>query len=229
MKKIYGMIHLSDVMPLERSLDEIKIFEDAGVHGIIVENYHGSTKDVINTLSKLNTNLEVGVNILPNEYDQSFQIAYDYGCSFIQMDFISGKYSSGRNYPSKELDVESYLEYRFRFPNVKVFGGVWPKYYQPVIGSSLEEDIRQGMKLCDAIVVTGSGTGKETPLDKIKNFRTILGNFPLIIGAGLTPDNISQMQYAQGAIVGSYFKPNGLTTSKVSKVLVDEFMKSLSS
>lgn len=80
------------------------------------------------------------------------------------------------------------------------------------------------MNLCDAVVVTGAGTGKETPLDKIKAFRKILGDFPLIIGAGLTADNIEQMQYADGAIVGSYFKPSGVTTAKVDRLLVKEFM-----
>ena len=55
----------------------------------------------------------------------------------------------------------------------------------------------------------------------------MIGDFPLIIGAGLTSDNISQIQYADGAIVGSYFKPGGSTTAKVNKDLVEKFMKSL--
>ena len=91
----------------------------------------------------------------------------------------------------------------------------------------MEEDLKMGMKLCDAIVVTGQGTGKETPLDKIKYFRSVIGNFPLIIGAGLTADNINQMEWVDGAIVGSYFKPGGATTAKVDRELVKKFMSKL--
>ena len=221
-KSIIGMIHLSSIIPVERALEEVKIYEDCGLQGIIVENYHGSTQDVIETLRRLKTNLDVGVNILPNEYNQALQIASDYGAKFIQLDFVSGKYER-----SKQLDIQDYMFYRNKYSNITVMGGVWPKYYSPVKGSNLDDDLKEAMSLCDSIVVTGSGTGKETPLDKIKYFRNVIGDFPLIIGAGLTSDNISQIEYADGAIVGSYFKPGGATTAKVSKDLVEKFMKSL--
>jgi hypothetical protein len=103
-----------------------------------------------------------------------------------------------------------------------------PKYYEPIAGSSLEDDLNNGKLLCDAIVVTGKGTGKSTPLDKIIKFREVLKDFPLIIGAGLNIDNVSeQMKYADGAIVGSAFKPNGDTTKFVDSRLVNKFMKSI--
>jgi predicted TIM-barrel enzyme len=44
-KSIIGMIHLSSIIPVERAIEEVKIYEDCGLQGIIVENYHGSTQD----------------------------------------------------------------------------------------------------------------------------------------------------------------------------------------
>jgi len=221
-KSIFGMIHLASVVPVERAIEEIKIYEEEGLQGIIVENYHGGVNDIIDTLESIDTKMDIGVNVLPNEYEKAFEIAHKYGGKFIQLDFISGRYERDR-----AIDVDDYLSYRNRYPNIKVLGGVWPKYYTPVKGSNLEEDLKMGMKLCDAIVVTGQGTGKETPLDKIKYFRSVIGNFPLIIGAGLTADNINQMEWVDGAIVGSYFKPGGATTAKVDRELVKKFMSKL--
>ncbi len=137
------------------------------------------------------------------------------------MDYISGRYEK-----NTYLDVDHYMSYRNKYPNVSVLGGVWPKYYRPVEGSDLKEDLTKAKMLCDAIVVTGSGTGMETPIDKIKTFREIVSDFPLIIGAGVTSDNIENLEVADGAIIGSYFK-NGNTTSKVDRELVKLFMNKL--
>ena len=46
------------------------------------------------------------------------------------------------------------------------------------------------MTRCDAIVVTQDATGQETPMEKINEFRKIIGDFPLVIGAGMTADNL---------------------------------------
>ena len=44
-------------------------------------------------------------------------------------------------------------------------------------------------------------------MDKIIEFRKGLGDFPLIVAAGVTADNIEkQFVYADAAIIGSYFK-----------------------
>ncbi len=220
-KSIFGMIHLYGTSPVERALEEIQIYQEEGLQGVIVENYHGSTDDVITVLRNLkDVKIEIGINILPNEYELAFELAEQYG-SFIQMDYISGRYEK-----NTYLDVDHYMSYRNKYPNVSVLGGVWPKYYRPVEGSDLKEDLTKAKMLCDAIVVTGSGTGMETPIDKIKTFREIVSDFPLIIGAGVTSDNIENLEVADGSIIGSYFK-NGNTTSKVDRELVKLFMNKL--
>ena len=82
------------------------------------------------------------------------------------------------------------------------------------------------MERCDAIVVTGAGTGISTDLDKIKNFRAILGDFPLIVGAGMTAETAQeQLTFSDGAIVGSYFKEFGEAEYPVDETRVKEFMR----
>ena len=227
-KEILGMIHLSGGAPIERAIDEIKIYERQGLYGVIIENYHGSVNDIIYTLKNLpKTSLKIGINILPNEVVLAFDVAKEYNVDFIQFDYISGVYGNG-----KQLDIAEYTNASISSPNTFVMGGVWPKYYSPIKGSHLYTDLKEANMIADAVVVTGAGTGKETPLDKIMNFDEFLSLLknkkPLIIGAGLTKDNVKeQMAYADGAIVGSAFKPNGNTMKMVDEDLVKEFMDEL--
>lgn len=234
-KPIFGMIHLSGsdaITKIERALAEIDIYINESVDGIIVENYHGSIDDVEQVLKELkNFRGYLGINILPNDYETAFQLADQYNADFIQLDYIAGKYK-----PDIAIDYDNYIRaLTIAKGSVKVLGGVWPKYYRPIDGSDLKDDIEEALSFCDGIVVTGSGTGKETPLDKIKLFREYINNndnryvigkkIPLIIGAGLDASNVAeQLPFADGAIVGSCFKPYKRTNEIIKQDLVREFM-----
>lgn len=223
------MIHLAGSDPVGRALEEIQIFEGEGLTGIIVENYHGSVLNVIDVVDAIgSTKLKIGINILPNEIDTAFSIARDFKIDFIQFDYVAGRYLSANGVI--ELDDDTYKSLRGEMPHVKIMGGVHPKYYTPIKGSDLNVDINQGIKLCDAIVVTGKKTGSETPLDKIKEFRELCGGFPLIVGAGVDKYNVvEQLAIADGAIVGSCFKPYKDTNKPVDAYLVNEFMEKVRS
>jgi predicted TIM-barrel enzyme len=230
-KPILGMIHLSGSNDKDiclRALHEIQILDEEGVDGVIIENYHGNIDNVVAVLQMTfaqiaygrRNEFAIGVNILPNDYEKAIDLCNKYQADFIQLDYISGNYTNG-----EPLNSEHYLSIISKYPTIQILGGVWPKYYSPVKGSILRDDIEQGMTLADAIVVTGQGTGKETPLDKIKEFKTILAGHPLIIGAGLDASNVAeQLPFADGAIVGSCFKPYKRTLEMIDKNLVREFM-----
>ncbi|HLC31918.1 MAG TPA: BtpA/SgcQ family protein, partial [Candidatus Nanoarchaeia archaeon] len=59
-----------------------------------------------------------------------------------------------------------------------------------------------------------------------RQYKSLLGQFPLIVGAGVTASNAyEQLSIADGAIVGSYFKSEGDTQSPVKRHKVRELMK----
>ena len=219
---IFGMIHLAGQNPVKRALEELTLFEEEGVDGAIIENYHGSVEDVIATLqetSKRKSNIVLGVNVLPNEFHQSLALAKRYGADFVQLDQVAGTYRYG------QLDFKHYEKVKSQHPEIIVLGGVWPKYYHPIEGSNLEKDLRIGMQRAEAIVVTGAGTGKETPFDKIKRFREIIGEHPLVVGAGLTPENAyEQLCISNGAIVGTTLKLDDNTYNPMDRQRVRDFM-----
>lgn len=220
---IISMIHLAGKNPVSQTLEEVSLLADEGLDGVIVENYHGTIDNVQGALEALATkryNMAIGVNILPNDFAAAFTLARLYNANFIQLDFVAGKYQQG-----PRLNKNSYDDFKSQKPNMIVLGGVWPKYYTPILGSKLEDDLKEGMQKAEAIVVTGEGTGIETPIEKVKEFRRILGIHPLIIGAGLSPQNArEQLLIADGAIVGSYFKEDNRTENPLNPKRIRELM-----
>ncbi len=216
-KLLIGMVHLAGDNQKEkitRALEKIKIYEKEGLDAAIVEDYHGTVYDVYSTLEDLagkNYEIIIGVNVLSAPY-VSFALASKYNLKFVQFDTIQA--SPGEPSNTKRFNDELYSGLREKNKNVCVLGGVRFKYIPPT-GKSLEEDIKNGMYKADAIVTTGEGTGIETPTDKLKSFRETMGGFPLIVGAGVNEKNIiEQMEFVDGAIIGSYFK-NQITWGKV--------------
>lgn len=232
-KKIYGMIHLAGPDTLQKAIDEIKILEEEGLYGIIVENYHGSIEDVVDVLNYLKDNptkLVVGINILPNEYDTAFDLCVKYPfIKAIQLDYVSGEYVNTPKVNSQEILSKMFNKGLY---DMQILGGIWPKYYTPIEGSNLRGDILSSLDLITGLVVTGEGTGKETPIYKINSFKEILDsdyygqNKDLIVGAGLNVDNVEeQLKIADGGIVGSAFKPRGRTNQMIDRDLVRAFME----
>ena len=225
-KPILAMLHLKgddaqDV--LERAKREIELYRENGVDAVIVESYYGNYYDmerVLAYLQKADLDLIYGVNCL-NVDPMGFELARRYNAAFVQLDSVAG-HLKVRDDPAfhefMKLNRETYKGY--------VLGGVRFKYQPYLSGRSLEEDLQIAMTRCDAIVVTQDATGQETSMEKIKEFRSIIGDFPLIIGAGVTAENCAeQFQVGDGAIVGSYFKDTYKDSGDVDgshvKALVD--------
>ena len=217
-KPIIGMIHLAGkdkADRMRRALYELDLYEKEGVDGAIIEDYHGSVEDVYDVLKESNTKgfkIIRGVNVLSDPYS-SFSLAQEFGARFVQFDSVQ----------SGHIDSRKYDRLRNQYKDIVVLGGVRFKYTSST-GDSLEEEIKDGRNRWDAVVTTGDGTGIETPLQKLKDFKSILEKFPFIVGAGVTKENVyQQLMIADGAIIGSYFK-NSYTMNKIDRERVRSLM-----
>ena len=240
-KPILGMLHLGGGKQdeiRERARREISCFYENEVDGILVEDYFGTPEDVewaLDELSRNHPDRLYGVNLL-GDPERAFSLAIRYGAAFLQLDSVCGHLRPGthmRGHDRPNLarrtcdgDFEKRLEeLRAQFP-VFLLGGVRFKYQPVRSGRSEAEDLRIGRERCDAVVVTGAGTGVDTGLEKIRRFRESLGDFPLFVGAGMTAENCAaQLAVADGAIVGTWFKEGGRTESPVDPERVRQFMR----
>ncbi len=224
-KPIIGMIHLkgSDRLKvLKRAIMEINLYIENEIDAIIVENYFGDTYDVEQVLKELYQNKKeiiYGVNIL-GDYVKAFDLANKYKADFIQVDSIVGHLNK------TEDEIFDNKIKKLKINSVSfLIGGVRFKYQPYLSKRTLKDDLIIGKNRCEAIVVSGEGTGIETELMKIKKFRKIVGDFPLIIGAGLTANNCEeQLEIADAGIVGSYLKTNYKDYGEVSIKNTREFM-----
>ena len=224
-KPIMAMLHLKgdnrdDI--LSRAAREADIYAAGGVDAMIVEDYYGDSTDVERVLAVLareRPHYIIGVNVLDN-FAKSYALAAQYGAKFMQVDSICGHLTRA-NESAYFAMIDSYR----RGGSVAVIGGVRFKYQPYLSGRSLAHDLALGRQYCDAIAVTGSGTGIDTDMQKIHEFRAILGDFPLVIGAGMTVAQVAdKLAVADAAIVGSTFKDTRKDSGEVSAAHVQEFM-----
>ena len=224
-KPVMGMLHLNgdtEIEVIRRANEEARIMTENGVDAVIVENYFGTPEYVRAVLRDFQSNkvqFVYGVNLLDDD-EANFKAAIQYGAAFLQLDSVAGHLA-----PEDDPAFGRFMKtWRDAYEGC-VIGGVRFKYQPYLSGRSLEEDLIIGMGRCDAIAVTGLGTGMPTEISKIKEFRDIVGDFPLLVTAGVTPESCpAQFALADGAIVGSYFKDSHTAAGNVCKSHVRELM-----
>ena len=224
-KPLIGMIHTGSMQGkdmLETAKREIEIYLKYGIYPLI-ENYFGTSSDcekVLTWLHESHPNAVYGVNTLGDSYE-AFRLAKAYGAKFIQIDSVCGHLE-----PDRDEEYADELKALRKKCDVVLLGGVRFKYQPILSGRSLKEDLLLGMERCDAIVCTGEGTGIPTPIGKVKEFKSVLNNFPVIVGAGVTIDTVEEtFRLADGAIVGSWVKDNHDAHNPVNEQYVEMMSK----
>lgn len=224
-KPIIAMLHLKgdgrqDV--LERFKRELDIYLRCDVDAVIVETYYGNYDNMIDALEYLASQyikIPYGINCLNIDH-MGFYLAKKYKADFVQIDSVVGHVK-----PRDEATLQAFFDLERSEYDGCLIGGVRFKY-QPMLSiNTLEEDLKIATGRCDGVCVTQDRTGQETSLDKINDFRNTLKEFPLIVAAGVTKDNIKDsLSICDAAIVGSYFKDNFKDEGEVEESHVKEIM-----
>ncbi len=224
-KPIIGVIHLkgdTEEEILERAKREIGIYVDNEIDGILMENYYGNYNHLVKALdyiTSLDLSIPIGVNVL-NVDALGFHLANQYNLDFMQIDSVIGHVK-----PRDEASLSEFFKMYRSQTNALLIGGVRFKYQPMLSEHTVEEDLATGKMRCDAIAVTENATGEETSMEKIQLFRNELVDFPLVVAAGLTKDNVKeQLIIGDAAIVGSYFKDTRKDTGDLKAEHVKEFM-----
>lgn len=223
---VFAMLHLKGegtAAKLEIAKREIETLWAGGVDAVIVENYYGSVDEVVLVCDYLRSSapeVVFGINVLNDDW-RAFELANEYGARFLQLDSVAGHLEL-----AEDAEFAARLAEERAASDAFVLGGVRFKYQPVLSGRSLEEDLLLGAARADAIVVTGEGTGKVTPLSKTNEFRRIVGaDYPLVVGAGVTVANCAeQLEEANAVIVGSYLKDTYQDTGDVDEAHVREFV-----
>ena len=253
-KPIIGMIHLP-ALPgspkhtlkfddiLSHALSDLNSLIESGIDGVLVENFHDypflKSEIPLQTLIPYTllvqrivqqSSIPVGVNLLRNACEQALTVASFTGADFIRCNFFTGAYISDQGLiegcAASLKRFQKQLQSINPISNPKIFADVHCKHAAPLSSRSLDLEVQDAFErgMADGIIITGERTGLPT---KIKDLQLLQskGLSPIIIGSGLTSENVDQLiPLSHGAIVGSSFKKDGLLSNPIDSKKVKQFM-----
>ena len=219
----------------DRARADAEALVGGGMDGLIVENF-GSAPFVKGTrgervpahqaaaltlVARACKELEVpvGVNCLRNDAITSLGIAAACALDFIRVNVHTGAYVTDQGVIEGEA-AES-LRYRQLLgveSRVAILADVLVKHAIPLAPldaeSATADCIERG--LADAVVVTGSATGRPVDATLLGRVRSAASGHPVFVGSGLSLDNARRLlATASGAIVGTWLKQDGQVQNPV--------------
>jgi len=252
-KAIIGMVHLLPLPGsvaydgegmdsiIEFAIKDARTLQEGGIDGLIVENMWDlpyfvgenippeevaamavATREIVKESS-----VPVGVNIIHNGWRGELAVAVASGAKFIRVCLMAGalvwdtgEFDHGAG--AKMLRMRKFLH----ADHIKLFADVTKKHAVMFPGIDLEKHAEWlDFYMADALIVTGAMTGKSPSVEKVRRVRECLPNKPLLVGSGVNPSNVKDFfKYADGAIVGTYFKVGGVTQNPVELERVRRLM-----
>ena len=241
-KPIIGVVHL---LPLigspkstvgltdirSRALSDAGALINNGIDGIIIENYGDAPffPDQVETHTVASMTIiaheirdhfpktPIGINVLRNDAKSAMAIATVTQLSFIRINVHTGGMLTDQGI----LQGKAHETLRYRTTlnsNVKIFADIEVKHAAPIanidLGTSAEDTHHRG--LADALIVTGLGTGKQDCYNHFQQVKDAVPQAYVFAGSGVSADTIaSLLQCADGVIVGTWLKHEGITTNEV--------------
>lgn len=250
-KMIIGMIHVQALpgtpnhkMSLEEisalAVKEAKQYETAQVDGIIIENMHDvpymkghvgpeitAGMTVVAKAIREAVCLPLGIQILAGANKEALAVAKAANLDFIRAEgFVFGHVADEGYIDSCAGELMRYRK-MIGADMVKVFTDIKKKHSSHAITSDVDivETARAAeFFLSDGLIVTGSSTGKAVDIRELDALKDSV-NKPILIGSGITADNISEYwNYADAFIIGSHFKENGFWMNHISNERLLVFM-----
>ncbi len=153
----------------------------------------------------------VGVNVLRNDARAALGLCAATGARFLRINVHIGAAVTDQGVI--EGDAANTLRERARLcPGAALLADVHVKHSSPLgtgsIGQAAEDSLKRGM--ADAVIVTGRGTGHAPDADLLAEVRAAIPDSCLLVGSGLNEANARELlRFANGAIVGTFFKQLG--------------------
>jgi hypothetical protein len=252
-KPVIGMVHLWPLpgspgyaghdmaAVLDHAQRDAEALLEGGVDGLIVENmwdlpyYVGgdvrieavTAQAVAAQRIREMADVPVGVNVIHNGWQAELAIAIAANLDFMRVCILTG----ARLWDTGDLDhgcAADLLRKRQELgaERIKLFADVDKKHSVPFPGLDLETHIEwTEFYGADALIVSGRMTGDAPQLDKVRRAREAATR-PILMGSGTTADNIADfMRYADGAIVGTSLKVEGIGENPVDVGRVRRYME----
>lgn len=110
--------------------------------------------------------------------------------------------------------------------DVAVFSNVTPEFASPLGSRTTAERARTAaVRGVDAILVTGPITGLPTSIEELRTVKAAVPGTPVLASTGVTAGTVRRtLEIADGVIVGTHLKRDGVTWNPVDPVRAAAFM-----
>jgi uncharacterized protein len=243
-KPLIGMIHVQALpgtpgskLPVNEitalAVREAQLYEQSGLDAIMLENMHdvpylnnSAGSEITAALTaiacavKQVVPLPLGIQVLASANREALAIALAADLQFIRAEgFVFGHLADEGYMDSCAGEL---LRYRKQIgaEHIAILTDIKKKHSAHTLTADVsigETAAAAEFFLSDGLIITGTSTGKAAILQDIQEVRQHT-SLPIIIGSGITANNLAEYwTLADGFIIGSYFKENGLWSGSLSE------------
>lgn len=209
----------------EAAAEEARVYEAAGVHGLIIENTHDrpylksavgaeivAAMAVIGAGVRRAARLPLGVQVLAGANECAMAVAHACGASFVRVEGYVFAHVADEG--MIESSAGALLRYRKAIgaSGIRVFADIKKKHSAHAITGDV--DIAETARAAeffgaDGVIVSGVATGRPTDADEVTAVSAAVG-IPVLVGSGVTLENAASYGDADALIAGSSVKEGGL-------------------
>jgi uncharacterized protein len=249
-KPVIAMLHLS-ALPgdpgydtkagisavVARAKEELDGLQTGGVDGVMISNefslpYLTQTEPITaismaRVITELLPDLSVpyGVNVLWDGR-ASIDLAVATGAQWVR-EIFTGVYASDFGLWNTNIGEVARHRHRIGADQVKLLFNIVPESARYLGDRSLQSITQSTVfaTLPDGICVSGLTAGAPTDSQTLKIVKDAAANVPVFVNTGVRASNVGeQLAIADGAVVGTFFKEDGVFENRVSLPRVQELM-----
>ena len=223
--------------------EEGEVYRECGVDGIIIENMHDvpylkstvgpeivAAMTVIGAEVKAECRLPVGIQILAGANIEAMAVAHAAGLDFIRAEGFA--YAHVADEGIIQASAAKLLRFRRMIGAERV--QVWTDVKKKHSAHAITADVSLGETAetvefmgADCVIVTGSVTGEAPRVEDVQEAKSHC-HLPVFLGSGINENNIEQFHRdADGFIIGSSFKVDGLWSNTIDPARVTKFIQRL--
>jgi len=250
-KPVVGVIHVGALPGTPRNSqsvselviaarNEAKIYRECGVDGVIIENMHDVPylrgevgPEIVAAMTAIGVEvkealaLPVGIQILAGANVEAMAVAHAAGLDFIRAEGYA--YAHVADEGLIQASAAKLLRYRRMIGATRV--QVWADVKKKHSAHAITADVSLGVTAetvefmgADCVIITGNVTGEPPRIADVQEAKSHC-HLPVFLGSGISEHNIAEFRDdADGFIIGSAFKADGLWSNTVDPVRVSKFM-----
>jgi hypothetical protein len=222
---------------VEAGRNDLQALQEGGVDGVMFSNEFSrpyltavetvTVASMARVIGELLTEIPVpfGVNVLWDAR-ASLDLAVAVGADFVR-EIFTGAYASDFGVWNTNCGAVVRHQHAIGAEDIRLLFNIYPEAAKYLADRSVGDIATTTVfnTLPDGICVSGITAGAETDTSLLAEVKRAVPDVPVLANTGVTVDNVeAQLAVADGAIVGTTFKVDGITWNPVDARRVKQFM-----